>query len=394
MRPIATVLVFGNAPPRAVDRPLACPPRNSTPARAAAMVFGGTGGSWIDLTHSFSESSTYWPTADGVPASTPWRTDRRTGGYFYSAFNFSAAEHGGTHLDAPIHFSAKRRLATDQIGLDQLIGPAVVVDVSDQDRGRRRFAGADYLDFRCRPGGLRSAARFEIPSDRCNPACCGPAGAPGTKTDKPTWEPICRGRRRYLNCISQVSTAQRRSGSSKSAIIAAIGIDTPSIDRGQSTTFEAHQALYGADIPGFENVAHLDALPPTGSYVVALPMKIQGGSGAPLRIVAFLPSGHLRDPGQPSREALRGSIRGRRGGQARELQLANISTLVLFAALAGWLASAFEWIAVPTSRVFLVAAVQCCSHRCGSEAGARCAVRTGSIHTGLVGGSGFATPSR
>jgi kynurenine formamidase len=72
--------------------------------------------------------------------------------------------------------------------------------------------------------------------------------------------------------------------------IAAFGLDTPSVDYGQSTNFAAHVILYGANIPGFENVAGLGQLPATGSYVVALPMKIEGGSGGPLRIVAFLPA--------------------------------------------------------------------------------------------------------
>ena len=72
--------------------------------------------------------------------------------------------------------------------------------------------------------------------------------------------------------------------------IDAIGIDTPSIDFGQSSTFETHQVLYGQNMPGFENVANLDLLPEAGAYVVALPMKIAGGSGGPLRIVAFVPS--------------------------------------------------------------------------------------------------------
>src|SRR5690606_28603170 len=72
--------------------------------------------------------------------------------------------------------------------------------------------------------------------------------------------------------------------------IAALGIDTPSIDYGQSADFRTHVVLYTNGIPGFENVASLDRLPATGAYVVALPMKIGGGSGGPLRIVAFVPS--------------------------------------------------------------------------------------------------------
>jgi kynurenine formamidase len=71
--------------------------------------------------------------------------------------------------------------------------------------------------------------------------------------------------------------------------VAAVGIDTANIDRGPSSDFQAHQILLGANIPAFENVAALDALPARGATVIALPMKIEGGSGAPLRIVAVVP---------------------------------------------------------------------------------------------------------
>ncbi len=71
--------------------------------------------------------------------------------------------------------------------------------------------------------------------------------------------------------------------------IDALGIDTPSIDDGQSTLFESHRILYAENIPAFENVAALDRLTPTGAYVIALPVKIAGGSGGPLRIVAVRP---------------------------------------------------------------------------------------------------------
>ena len=72
--------------------------------------------------------------------------------------------------------------------------------------------------------------------------------------------------------------------------IKAIGIDTASIDYGQSTLFESHRALYDRNIPAFENLTNLERLPARGAHIVALPMKIAGGSGAPLRAVAILPS--------------------------------------------------------------------------------------------------------
>ena len=70
----------------------------------------------------------------------------------------------------------------------------------------------------------------------------------------------------------------------------AVGIDTASIDFGQSTMFQSHRVLFAANVPAFENLTNLDRLPATGSTVMALPMKIAGGSGAPLRAVGILPS--------------------------------------------------------------------------------------------------------
>jgi kynurenine formamidase len=75
----------------------------------------------------------------------------------------------------------------------------------------------------------------------------------------------------------------------KQRAVKAVGIDTPSIDYGPSRDFIVHQVLGGANIPIFENIAALDRLPAKGATVFAIPMKIKGGSGAPLRIFAILP---------------------------------------------------------------------------------------------------------
>jgi kynurenine formamidase len=71
--------------------------------------------------------------------------------------------------------------------------------------------------------------------------------------------------------------------------IAAVGIDTASIDYGQSDDFRVHRYLYDLNVPGFENVANIDALPSKGAYLIALPIKISTGSGAPLRIIGLVP---------------------------------------------------------------------------------------------------------
>lgn len=263
----------------------ACSNPGDAPTVSIAGVFDGTQGAWIDLTHSFSASSIYWPTADAFVLDTVafGTTDA---GYFYSAFNFRAAEHGGTHLDAPIHFAAGR-ISADGVPLDQLIGPVAVVDVRSQVGVDSDAPNADYQasveDFvaweaehgRLAPGvivllltgwGERYADRLAyLGTDAVGPSAVPQLHFPGLSPAAARW-----------------LVEERQVG--------AFGLDTPSIDYGQSSTFESHQIMYTANIPGFENVANLDEVPATGSFVVALPMKIRGGSGAPLRIVAFVPS--------------------------------------------------------------------------------------------------------
>src|ERR1043166_5543384 len=96
-------------------------------AQRSGTFSSGRGG---DLTYAFDANSVYWPTAEQFKLETDFEgvTDK---GYFYSAYRYSAAEHGGTHLDAPVHF-AKGHNPVDQIPLDQLIGAAIVIDVTKQ----------------------------------------------------------------------------------------------------------------------------------------------------------------------------------------------------------------------------------------------------------------------
>src|SRR5216117_2853151 len=96
-----------------------------------------TRATWIDLSYTFDSTTIYWPTAK------PFRLEvvsaqRTPAGYYYAANNFAAAEHGGTHLDAPVHF-AQGKLSTDQIPVTRLTGPAVVIDVSREAEADRDF---------------------------------------------------------------------------------------------------------------------------------------------------------------------------------------------------------------------------------------------------------------
>jgi kynurenine formamidase len=237
-------------------------------------------GDLVDLSHAYDASTLFWPTAlegfklekvaDGM---TP-------GGYYYAANNFCTAEHGGTHLDAPVHFAAGHQ-AVDQIPLDRLIGPAIVIDVTAASAGNADYqvTTEDFFKWEGEHGPIPGNAivllrtgfsrRWPDAQKYFGTAERGEAAVPrlhfpGLHPDAARW-----------------LVANRP--------IKAIGIDTASIDYGQSTLFESHRVLYDQNIPAFENRTSLERLPITGAHLIALPMKIGGGSGAPLRAVAILP---------------------------------------------------------------------------------------------------------
>ena len=175
--------------------------------------------------------------------------------------------------------STSNGATADQVPLTSLIGPAVVVDVT-----AKAARDSDYRLAVARPRRMGSRARphprgrDRADAERLGLALAGPQALP---RDRPP------GRRRE----------SALPGFSKEAAewlvrerdVAAIGVDTPSIDHGPSRDFIVHQVVNGAGKPGLENVAHLERLPPIGATLIALPMKIGGGSGAPTRIVALLP---------------------------------------------------------------------------------------------------------
>lgn len=241
-------------------------------------------GMWVDLSHDFSSETIYWPTAKMFELEEVFAGYTEQG-FYYSANNFSAAEHGGTHIDAPVHF-AEGRQAVDEIPLENLIAPAVVIDLSEKVSADRDYQVRveDFLNWEAENGNLpdgvivllrtgqgklwNDVEKYLGTSNRGEAAVV-KLHFPGLHPDAARW------------------LVEKRN-------IKAIGLDTPSIDFGQSSIFESHQILFDKNIPAFENVANLDKLPATGFLVVALPMKIKGGSGAPLRIVAFIPEEESR----------------------------------------------------------------------------------------------------
>jgi kynurenine formamidase len=233
----------------------------------------------VDLTHTFDRGTIYWPTENGFKLirGQAGITDK---GYYYVANRFSAAEHGGTHIDAPIHFFQDRR-TVDEIPFERLVGEAAVVDVAESCK--------ENADYQVTVGDLR---RWEMNHNR-------------QLIDvivllRTGFGRHWRNRGRYLgtrrtgpDAVADLHFPGLAPAAARWLVehraIKAIGIDTASIDHGQSQRFQSHVTLFERDVPAFENVAKLEALPTQGATVIALPMKIGGGSGAPLRIVAIVP---------------------------------------------------------------------------------------------------------
>ena len=233
-------------------------------------------GSMVDLTHPFAVSTIYWPTVEGFVLETEFEgmTER---GYYYKAHRFRASEHGGTHVDAPAHF-AEGRHTVDEIPLDRFLGPARVLDVS--------AAAAKNADYEITVEDLE---RFEAEHSRI------PDGAvlllrTGFFERWPDRATYLGTEERGPDAVAKLHFPGLHPDAARWLLrerdVAAVGIDTASMDRGQSTLFESHRILLEQNVPIFENVANMGELPATGAFVIALPMKIAGGSGGPLRIIA------------------------------------------------------------------------------------------------------------
>ncbi len=230
----------------------------------------------IDLSHTFSEETVYWVTAKEFTLDVVAKGDTDKG-FFYAANNFETAEHGGTHIDAPIHF-AKGKQSVEEIPLDKLIGEGIKIDVSSNATNNTDYLVTveDFILWEEEHGIIPDNAIVLLDTghakhypdklkylgtDQRGPEAIKLLHFPGLSPEAATW------------------LVENRN-------INAIGIDTPSIDYGQSEYFKSHVILLSKNIPAFENIANLDQLPAKGFEVIALPMKIKDGSGAPLRIIA------------------------------------------------------------------------------------------------------------
>ncbi len=234
-------------------------------------------GKVIDLTYPFDEQTIYWPNN----ASFHWEKSswgHTHQGYWYASGVFSASEHGGTHLDAPIHF-AESGWSVDQIPISHLTAKAVVLDI--------RSLASSNPDYMLQVNDITQWEKQHgtIPKHSIVFLLTG-------------WGQFWPKPSRYLGSRTPQDSATLHfpgfSGEAVSVLvnqrdIYGIGIDTASIDPGQSQNFQAHQILGKSNRFAIENVAHLEQLPAQGALVTALPMKIKGGTGGPARVIAWLP---------------------------------------------------------------------------------------------------------
>lgn len=257
------------APLRGESRPQQPPLQESADLRSSTL---------IDLTHSLDESTVFWPTASSTFKLERVSYGMTEGGFFYASNNFCMPEHGGTHLDAPIHF-AEGGWTNDQIPLENLIGPAVVLDV--------RSSAASDADYRLTVEDIESwEARH------------GRIGERSIVLLQTGWSARWPDRKRYMgdDTPGDASKLHFPSYSAEAARllveqrkVIALGVDTASIDYGPSSDFIVHRIANGANVSGIENLTNLDRLPPRGAWIIALPVKITGGSGGPARVIAVVP---------------------------------------------------------------------------------------------------------
>ncbi|MBI2970237.1 MAG: cyclase family protein [Gammaproteobacteria bacterium] len=233
----------------------------------------------VDLTHAFNARTIYWPTSPSGFRLEQLHHGATADGYFYSANALCTPEHGGTHLDAPIHFG-EGRLTAEQIPLQQLIAPAVVIDVSDKTAREPdyRLSPGDVQEFEVRYGQIESGTIVLL---------------------RTGWSRYWPDRKTYLGDDTAGDASRLHFPSYGEAAarllvqerkVAALGVDTASIDYGQSADFAVHRVAAAQNVPGFENLTELGALPERGALIIALPMKIEGGSGGPLRAIALVPA--------------------------------------------------------------------------------------------------------
>jgi kynurenine formamidase len=267
----SAVLIFSFARLRAASYPA---PQNKKTVSPQAWLRGVSDGSTrvVDMTYAINGNLPAWP-GDGRTFEAKVEATPEKDGYF--ARSFWTLEHYGTHMDAPAHFPPGKEFL-DQIPVAHLFAPAVVIDVREE-------AGKDP-DYRLR---VMRVEKWEALHGRI------PAGA--VVLLRTGWASRWPDQARYRNTDAAgvmhfpgFSVEAARLLIERGAV--GLGIDTLSIDYGSSKDFEVHRVTLPAGLYQLENLANLDELPEAGAFLISAPIKLEGGSGGPVRVFALLPT--------------------------------------------------------------------------------------------------------
>ncbi|MCP4727880.1 MAG: cyclase family protein [bacterium] len=234
----------------------------------------------LDMTYVYDDATIYWPNANPFVLSKGfWGINDK--GYWYASNEYSAAEHGGTHADAPIHFAQNGR-TMDKIPLKEWIGPAVKIDVTAKCEADRDYmlSVEDITDWESENGTIPKGAWVVMYTGI------------GSKY-YPDKEKVLGTVKTGPEAIPELSfpgfSPEAAEFLVNERVITGIALDTPSIDRGKSEYFRVHQIICGADKLALENIANLDQLPVKGADLFVVPIPIKDGTGAPARVFAILP---------------------------------------------------------------------------------------------------------
>jgi len=225
----------------------------------------------LDLTHAINDHLPPWPGDNKSFEAIP-NANVEQNGYFTRSFWM--LEHCGTHLDAPVHFPPGRT-TVDLIPPEQLIGPAVVLDI--------RREGEREADYRLPVARVQEweQAHGDVPQ----------GAIVLLRTGRALRWPDADSYRGM-----DASGAMHFPGFSVEAVrylllkrISGIGADAMSVDTGNSKGYEVHHLALGSDLFQLENLADLSAVPESGAWLIVAPIKLEGGSGGPCRVFAVLP---------------------------------------------------------------------------------------------------------